>query len=444
MSSYQAATGHPVAAEAQHPDTAQTERTYRKVFWRIVPFLMLCYVVAYLDRVNVGFAKLQMSQDLAFSETVFGLGAGVFFIGYFLFEVPSNILMHKLGARIWIARIMITWGVLSAVFVFVRTPMQFYLMRFLLGLAEAGFYPGVILYLTYWFPSHRRAKIIAVFMSAIPVSGMFGNPLSGWIMETFHSSSGFAGWQWMFLIEAIPAIAIGIATILYLDNGIAGAKWLDDSEKRLLTDEIAAAQPREERRQHSLGAVFRDPRTWWMSLIYFTFVTGQYGLTFWMPTLVKSTGVSGAFNIGLLSAIPFLSAIVVMNVMGHSADKRRERRWHLIGPALFGAVGFSVAASFADNTVVSVAFLSLAAAGVLTCAPLFWSLPTAFMSGASAAAGIAIINSIGNLAGFASPYMIGYLKDLTHSTQTGMYVLAGMLVIGAIATWLTPAKLVNR
>jgi nitrate/nitrite transporter NarK len=262
-------------------------------------------------------------------------------------------------------------------------------------------------------------------------------------MQSFHGNRGFAGWQWMFVIEAVPAIAIGIATILYLDNGIAGAKWLSEREKHLLADDIAA-QPQEKTPSHSVGAVFRDPRTWWMSLIYFAFVTGQYGLTFWMPTLVKSTGVTGSFEIGLLSAIPFLCAIVVMNIMGHSADKRRERRWHLIVPAVCGAIGFTVAASFAHNTVVSIAFLSLAAAGVLTCAPLFWSLPTAFMSGATAAAGIAIINSIGNLAGFASPYMIGYLKDLTHSTQSGMYVLAGMLVIGALAVWFTPAKLVNR
>ncbi|WP_153101987.1 MFS transporter [Paraburkholderia hayleyella] len=443
MSSNPTAARRSMADASGKPGSAEVERTYRKVFWRIVPFLMLCYVVAYLDRVNVGFAKLQMSQDLAFSETVFGLGAGVFFIGYFLFELPSNILMHKIGARIWIARIMITWGILSALFVFVKTPAQFYTLRFLLGVAEAGFYPGVILYLTYWFPSHRRAKIIAVFMSAIPVSGIFGNPLSGWIMQVFHGDHGFAGWQWMFVIEAVPAIAIGIATILYLDNNIASAKWLNAHEKKLLTDAIDAQQL-EKSKTHSVAAVFRDPRTWWMSLIYFAFVTGQYGLTFWMPTLVKSTGVSGAFEIGLLSAIPFLCAIVVMNLMGHSSDKRRERRWHLILPSLCGAIGFSAAASFADNTVVSIVFLSLAAAGVLTCAPLFWSLPTAFMSGASAAAGIAIINSIGNLAGFASPYMIGYLKDLTHSTASGMYVLSAMLVMGAIAVWLTPAKLVNR
>ncbi|GLU33074.1 MFS transporter [Trinickia caryophylli] len=426
------------------PAGGELDRLYRRVFWRLVPFLMLCYVVAYLDRVNVGFAKLQMSQQLAFSETVFGLGAGVFFFGYFLFELPSNLLMHKLGARMWIARIMITWGILSGLFVFVKTPTQFYVLRFLLGLAEAGFYPGVILYLTYWFPSHRRAKIVAVFMSAIPLSGIFGNPLSGWIMQTFEGTHGFAGWQWMFVIEALPAMAIGIATILYLDNGIGAAKWLGAREKSLLQAQIDA-QPREaDHDTRRLGAVFRDVRIWGMSLIYFCFVTGQYGLTFWMPTLVKSTGVSGAFAIGLISAIPFLVAIVVMNVLGHSADKHRERRWHLIVPAMAGAIGFVVAASYVHNTVVAVMFLSLAAGGVLSCAPLFWSLPTAFLSGTAAAAGIAVINSIGNLAGFASPYMIGYLKDATHSTRSGMYVLAAMLVLGALAVWRTPARLVNR
>ncbi|CAB5693796.1 Inner membrane transport protein RhmT [Delftia tsuruhatensis] len=437
-------TTSEIAAGAPQAEPLETARAYAKVFWRLVPFLMLCYVIAYLDRVNVGFAKLQMSQDLGFSEAVFGLGAGVFFIGYFLFEVPSNLLMHRLGARIWIARIMITWGILSALFMFVETPTGFYILRFLLGLAEAGFYPGVILYLTYWYPAHRRAKIIALFMSAIPVAGIFGNPLSGWIMQAFHGDHGLAGWQWMFLIEAIPAVLIGIVTILYLDNGISSAKWLSDAEKKLLAREIELDQRQAGTQQHSLKAVFGDRRVWWMCLIYFAFVAGQYGLTFWMPTLIKSTGVQGTLNIGLLSAIPFLCAIVVMNLLGHSADKRRERRWHLIVPALMGAVGFAMAALFSANTLLSLVFLSLAAGGVLTCAPLFWSLPTAFLSGTAAAAGIAIINSVGNLAGFASPYMIGTLKDLTQSTQAGMFVLAAILVIGAIAVWLTPAKMVNR
>ncbi|WP_295379694.1 MFS transporter [uncultured Stenotrophomonas sp.] len=405
---------------------------------------MLCYVIAYLDRVNVGFAKLQMSQDLGFSEAVFGLGAGVFFLGYFLFEVPSNLLLQRVGARLWIARIMVTWGILSAMFMFVETPTGFYILRFLLGVAEAGFYPGVILYLTYWYPAQRRARIIALFMSAIPVAGIFGNPLSGWIMEAFQGVHGLQGWQWMFVIESIPAIAIGFVTVAYLDNGIGSAKWLKEDEKRVLAHAIKVDQSLSGTQQHSLRGIFTDKRVWWMCLIYFTFVAGQYGLTFWMPTLIRSTGVSSALHIGLLSAIPFLCAIVVMNLLGHSADRHRERRWHLIVPALAGAVGFTAAASFADNTALSLVFLSLAAAGVLSCAPLFWSLPTAFLSGTAAAAGIALVNSVGNLAGFVSPYMIGYLKDVTHSTQTGMHVLAGLLVLGAIAVWLTPARLVNR
>ena len=431
------------AAPDEGAVSADIDRTYSKVFWRIVPFLMLCYVVAYLDRVNVGFAKLQMSQDLGFSETVFGLGAGVFFIGYFLFEVPSNILLHRIGARVWIARIMITWGLMSAAFVWVETPATFYVMRFLLGIAEAGFYPGVILYMTYWYPAHRRAKIIAMFMSAIPVAGIFGNPLSGWIMDIFQGANGWHGWQWMFLIEAVPALVMGLAVLAFLDNNIRSAKWLSEGEKQLLEREIAADQ-KGTQSKHSIGAIFGDRRVWLMCLIYFCFVMGQYGLTFWMPTLIKSTGVTGNLNIGLFSAIPFGCAIVAMNFIGRSADAHRERRWHLVIPACLGAIGFVVAASFVHNTVVSVAALSLAAAGVLTCAPLFWSLPTSFLSGAAAAVGIAAINSVGNLAGFVSPYLVGYLKDATHSTQSGMYVLAGMLVVGAIAVLRTPARLVNR
>ena len=431
------------AVSGTHANEQERKRVYAKVFWRIMPFLMLCYVIAYLDRVNVGFAKLQMSVDLGFSETVFGLGAGVFFLGYFLFEVPSNILMHKVGARVWIARIMITWGILSAGFMYVETPTQFYVLRFLLGLAEAGFYPGIILYLTYWYPSHRRAKVIAVFMSGIPVAGILGNPLSGWIMDAFHGTTGMHGWQWMFVIEAIPAVLIGLATLAYLDNGIAKAKWLSADEKKLLEDEITADQHGKESIR-SFSDIVGDKRVWLMCLIYFCFVMGQYGLTLWMPTLVKATGVTGNLHIGLLSAIPFGCAIVAMNLIGRSADARRERRWHLIVPAMMGAVGFVGAALFADNTAISIASLSLAAAGVLTCAPLFWSLPTAFLSGAAAAVGIAAINSVGNLAGFVSPYLIGYLKDLTHSGATGMYMLAGMLVTGSIAVLATSPKLVNK
>jgi D-galactonate transporter len=433
------------AAGFAAPSSSQADEAsaYRKVTWRLIPFLMLCYVVAYLDRVNVGFAKLQMLNDLKFSETVFGLGAGVFFIGYFLFEVPSNVILHRVGARVWIARIMITWAVISGAFMFVTTPTMFYVMRFLLGAAEAGFFPGIILYLTYWYPAERRARIIATFMTAIPLSGVFGGPLSGWIMESFAGTNGWTGWQWMFIIEAVPAVVMGIAVLLYLDNGIASAKWLTAGEKRLLQDAID--RDAKGKVEHpSLRAVFADRRVWLMSLIYFCCVMGQYGLTFWMPSLIKAAGIKGVLDIGLFTAIPYSAAVVAMLLFGRSADKHRERRWHLVVPMVLGAIGLVGSALSGTNTGIAVAFLALAAAGVITSAPLFWSLPTAFLGGTAAAAGIAGINSVGNLAGFASPYLIGWLKDLTQSTNIGMYVLAGVLVVGCIAVLSVPARLVNR
>ncbi|WP_018546500.1 MFS transporter [Streptomyces sp. LaPpAH-108] len=429
-----------VATEA---DLTRENAVFRKVVRRIVPFLVLCYIVSYLDRVNVGFAKLQMSDDLGFSEASYGLGAGLFFIGYFLFEVPSNLLLQRVGARTWIARIMISWGVVSAAFVFVTDEATFYVLRFLLGAAEAGFYPGVILYCTYWFPSHRRARVIAMFMSAIPVAGIFGNPLSGWILDAFHGTGGWQGWQWMFALEALPALVVGVVTLFYLDNGVRDAKWLSDEEKAVV--ERALAEDAAHRSVH--GKVwdgFRDPKVWLMSLIYFCFVMGQYALTFWMPTFVESTGIKGNFAIGVLSSVPFLAALVAMNLFGRSADRRRERRWHLVVPSLMGAVGFTLAASWSGSTALSLIALSFAAAGVLTCAPLFWSLPTAFLGGTAAAAGLALINSVGNLAGFASPYMIGALKDSTGSASIPMYVLALSLVVGAAAVLTTKKDVVNR
>ncbi|MEB0140886.1 MULTISPECIES: MFS transporter [unclassified Undibacterium] len=424
--------------------TVDAAAVYRKVTWRIVPFLMLCYIVAYLDRVNVGFAKLQMLTDLKFSETVFGLGAGVFFIGYFLFEVPSNIILHRVGARVWIARIMITWAVLSGAFMFVTTPFMFYVMRFLLGLAEAGFFPGIILYLTYWYPAERRSRMVCTFMTAIPLAGVIGGPLSGWIMESFSGVNGLTGWQWMFILEAIPAIFLGLIVLLYLDDGIRSAKWLTEAEKCLLEERID--QDSKDKVAHpSLRAVFSDVRVWLMALIYFCCVMGQYGLTFWMPTLIKTAGIKGVFNIGLFTAIPYSAAVITMLVLGRSSDKSQERRWHLMIPMLLGAVGLvGSALAGTTNTEVAIVFLTIAAAGVLSSAPLFWSLPTAFLNGVAAAAGIAAINSVGNLAGFASPYLIGAIKDLTHSTDIGMYALAGVLVFGALVVFRLPARMVNR
>ena len=416
--------------DAIGPEAVLEERAYAKVFWRLVPFLMLCYGVAYLDRVNLGFAKLQMAGELGLDDTVYGLGAGIFFIGYFLFEVPSNLLMRRVGARRWIARIMITWGIVSGLCAFVRTPTMFYTLRFLLGLAEAGFYPGIILYLTYWYPAARFGRATAAFMAAVPLSGVFGNPLSGWIMDRTHGLAGLHGWQWMFLLEALPSIVMGIVVLVYLNDGIRDAHWLTEEEKGVLERNVARNEARKTGPESVLAA-FADARLWLLCLIYFTTVAGLYGLGFWLPTLVSATWVKGNFVIGCLSAIPYVVAVIAMLWLGRSADARRERRWHFAIPALGGAVGLVGAAVMANSTVVAIVCLSLAAAGVISCLPLFWSLPTAFLRGAGAAAGIAGINSVGNLAGFVAPSVVGYLRDATHDNRIAMYVLAGIVAVGA-------------
>ena len=423
-------------------DASFEDATYRKVSWRLVPFLLLCYVVAYLDRVNVGFAKLQMLNDLQFSETIYGLGAGIFFIGYFLFEVPSNVILHKVGARIWIARIMITWGLISAAMMFVTTPTMFYVMRFLLGIAEAGFFPGIILYLTYWYPASRRGRTTTFFMTAIALSGVIGGPLSGWIMQSFDGHNGWAGWQWMFLVEGIPSILVGILVLLYLDDRIAHAKWLTADERALLERNIANENQHKE--DPPVRQVLSSPRVWLMSAIYFSFVMGLYGVSFWLPTIIKQTGVKGAFDVGLLTAIPYGFAVVGMILVAYSADRRGERRWHIALPSLLGAVGLVLSVQWHSSTVMAMVALTLATIGILTTLPLFWSLPTAFLAGTGAAAGIALINSLGNLAGFLSPYAVGWLKDLTQSTDSGMYLLAVCMVVGAALTLSVPAQMVNK
>ncbi|SCU74994.1 putative metabolite transport protein NicT [Cupriavidus necator] len=423
-------------------DAAFEDATYRKVSWRLVPFLLLCYVVAYLDRVNVGFAKLQMLNDLQFSETIYGLGAGIFFIGYFLFEVPSNVILHKVGARIWIARIMITWGAISAAMMFVTTPTMFYVLRFLLGIAEAGFFPGIILYLTYWYPANRRGRTTTYFMTAVALAGVIGGPLSGWIMQSFHGHNGWSGWQWMFLLEGIPSILVGLWVLAYLDDRIAHAKWLAPEEKALLERNIASEDAHKE--DPPIRTVMSSPRVWLMSAIYFCFVMGLYGVSFWLPTIIKQTGVKGALDIGLLTAIPYGCAVVGMVLVAYSADRSGERRWHIALPALAGSLGLLLSVQWHSDTTLAMVALTLATIGILTTLPLFWSLPTSFLAGTGAAAGIALINSLGNLAGFLSPYAVGWLKDLTHSTDSGMYLLAACLVVGAALTLSVPKRLVSQ
>ncbi|AOK30331.1 MULTISPECIES: MFS transporter [Burkholderia] len=432
----------PMPAITPNTPSAFEAATYRKVSWRLAPMLLLCYVVAYLDRVNVGFAKLQMAADLHLSDAVYGLGAGIFFIGYFLFEVPSNMILHRVGARLWIARIMITWGILSALTMFVTTPSAFYAMRFLLGAAEAGFFPGVILYLTYWYPAHRRGRMTTLFMTAVALSGIVGGPISGYILKAFDGANGWHGWQWLFLLEGIPSIAVGMLLLVVLDDRIDDASWLDDDEKALLARNVALEAARKD--DPPLAAVFASPRVWLMGAIYFSFVTGLYGVGFWLPTLIKSTGVTDAFTIGLLSAIPYAAAVVAMLAIASSADRRRERRWHIALPAAAGAIGLALSVVWAHDTPLAMLGLTLATIGILSALPLFWSLPTAFLGGGAAAAGIAIINSIGNLAGFLSPYAIGWLKQATGTNDAGMIMLAAFMVLGGLLVLSVPKALVDR
>jgi D-galactonate transporter len=437
-----ASTANPMPRPGASAPSAFEEATYRKVAWRLSPLLLICYVVAYLDRVNVGFAKLQMAADLNLSDAVYGFGAGIFFFGYFIFEVPSNVILHRVGARVWIARIMITWGVISALTMFITTPTMFYVMRFLLGVAEAGFFPGIILYLTYWFPAQRRGRMTSLFMTAIALSGLIGGPISGWIMDSFHLKNGWHGWQWLLLLEGIPSIIVGIVVFLKLDDRISEAKWLTQDERELLARNIAADNV--EKEDLPISKILSSGKVWLMSLIYFSFVMGLYGVSFWLPTIIKSMGVKDALHIGLLSAIPYGAAVIGMLWAARSADRSGERRWHIAIPAVIGAIGLVMSVLLAGNTTLAMLGLTLATMGILTTLPLFWSLPTAFLAGTGAAAGIAMINSLGNLAGFLSPYLVGWLKQATASNASGMFMLAGFLVLGAVLVLSVPAKMVNR
>ena len=418
------------------------EALYRKVAWRLIPLLLACYVVAYLDRVNVGFAKLQMMDQLGFSDTIYGLGAGMFFIGYFLFEVPSNIILHKMGARVWIGRIMISWGLISAAMMFVTTPTMFYVMRFLLGVAEAGFFPGIILYLTYWYPADRRARITAMFMTGIAIAGVIGGPVSGIIMKYTNGIYGWQGWQWMFLLEGLPSVALGLVVIMMLDDRISEARWLTEEERALLAHNIAKDEAHKE--DESFLRIISSGKVWLCAAIYFSYVMGVYGVSFFLPTIIKSMDHTDVVEIGLISSIPYSVSVVVMLLVARSADRTGERRWHVAIPGMLGAVGLALSVILAKDGTLAIAALTLGLSGIMTTLPLFWSLPTAFLAGTGAAAGIALINSLGNLAGFVSPYAVGWLKDATGSTDAGVYLLAAAMVVGVLLTLAVPKQLVNR
>jgi D-galactonate transporter len=415
---------------------------YETLKWRLIPLLMLCYVVSYLDRVNIGFAKLQMLGDLHFSETTYGLGAGIFFIGYVLFGVPSNLILHRVGARAWIALIMVTWGVLSGLTAFVTTPTQFFIVRLLLGAAEAGFNPGVILYLTYWFPSARRARTVSMFQSAIPISGILGGPLSGWILDHLDGQWHCRGWQWLFLIEALPAVVLGVIVWRYLDNGVENAAWLTREQKdtvaRTIRQENAAKETR------SARVALRDPHVWRLSVLALGLVIGVYAVSLWGPTLLKEAGARSSVEVGWLSAIPNLMAVPGMLLFARSSDLRRERRRHVASAALLGAVGLGAAAAFTHDLTLVVLALSVATLGLLSAVPMQWSFLTAFIGGSGGAAAIGLLNSFANLGGLIGPPVLGWLKDTTGSLAGGLAVIAVCAVMSALLAISMPKHLVNK
>ena len=415
--------------------------TYSKVDRRIIPFLFLCYILAYLDRVNVGFAKLQMAKDLSLSDAAYATGAGLFFIGYFFFEVPSNVLLKKFGARVWIARIMVTWGIISSAMMFLTGETMFYVMRLVLGLAEAGFFPGVIFYLTLWYPSDKRSSRTAWFVAAIAMAGVIGNPVSGFIMDLLSGAWGLAGWQWLFLVEGIPSIIVGIWVLSYLDSSITEASWLSEEEKALLTRNLDAEE--KHKVETRLLDAFKSAKVYALCAVYFTLMIGLYGIAFWLPTIVKAFGVEGYVRIGLLSAIPYGVAVLGMLALSWNSDRTGERRLHYVLNVSAGAIGLILSGVFAANPMLSIAFLSIGTLGVIGSMPLFWPIPSAFLTGTAAAAGIGLVNSVGNLGGYVGPNVAIWVKPLSSDPSAALYAIAALLLFGAGITLIFIPRSVN-
>jgi ACS family tartrate transporter-like MFS transporter len=409
------------------------DSTLRKVTLRLIPFLFLLYVVNILDRANIAIGKRQMLADLDMSQAAFGLGFGIFYVGYLLFEVPSNLILARMGARAWIARIMVSWGIISSSMMFVTGPWSFYTLRVLLGVAEAGFFPGIILYLSHWFPARERARAVATFMTAAVIASMVGNPISGMILEHMKGIAGLAGWQWLLLLEGIPAIVLGIVTFYYLTDRPEQARWLTDAERSWLAGRMREEEKvRHERHGLSLLRALADSRVWLLIAVYFTVAMGDNTFGSWLPTLLLDHFPDWSDDqIGFLAAVPSVFALAGMVVVGAHSDRTGERRWHVAGPAFLAASGW-VLVALAPSPWLVVIGLALTSMGMKSMLPTFWSLPTAFLTGTAAAGGIALINSVANLGGLLGPPFIGLVKDRTGSFTFGLLVMSGVLFIGGI------------
>ncbi|MBM9400310.1 MFS transporter [Gluconacetobacter azotocaptans] len=414
---------------------------YRRVAWRIAPFLCLGFLAAYVDRVNVGFAKLRMASDLGLGEAAYGLGAGLFFIGYVLCEVPSNVVLQRVGARFWLARIMLTWGLLSGAMCMVHTPMSFYVLRLLLGIAEAGFMPGALLYLSQWFPPDRRARVTALFMVGIPLSSVLGAPLSGFIMAHVSGVGGIAGWRWLFAIEALPPILLGVWALLFLPDSIERSAWLSGAERQFLRGRLREAH--DDHAVSHLWAAFRDIRVWHLGLIDGSVLLGLYTVAFWFPSFLKGHGVHDPMTIGWITTIPHLVAVCCMILNGWHSDRSGERRLHIVLPIVAGAVLLACSTLADGSLALSVTLIALANGAILGALPPFWCIPANFLTGPAAAAGLAIACSFANLAGFFATALIGWTIERTHSPDLALDIFALSMGCAALSLFLIPRSVVD-
>lgn len=416
----------------------------RKVALRLMPLLLVCYVFANLDRINIGFAKMQMSMDLGFSDTMYGLGAGLFFIAYALFGLPSNMALDKFGAKRWICTIMVIWGLLSAGMCFVQTAEQFYALRFLLGAAEAGFFPGIILYITRWFPRRRRATMSAWFALAVPIAGILGGPISGLIIDGMHQVKGLSGWQWMFILEGIPVLFLGYLVYKKLPDSFDEATFLTPQEKAHLLAELNAEETKKTEAATSMLGIFFNKYVWILVVMYFAVRLSVNTLSYWMPTFIHGTGVSSNTTVGFLTAIPYIAGVIFMLYIGRSSDRTGERRWHLFICMIMSAIGLALAGVMSSSIVMVILGLSIACMGGNAALPLYWQFPPAFLTTAMLSAGLAIISSFGSIASFAAPYMIGWMRDNIADPGMALYIISFMIFLGALVVLLIPAKQVNR
>lgn len=427
----QRVTGLPSSADAASTAAADAERLFGRIAKRIIPFLFLCYVLNYVDRVNISFAHLQFKTHIGLTEAAYGLGVGVFYIGYVLFEVPSNLLLRRIGPRRTIARIMVLWGLVSISMMFVRNPTQFYIARIALGVAEAGFFPGIIYYLTTWFPNRHRARVLSAFVLGIAVAGITGGPVSGWILGHAEGWHALYAWQWLFLLEGIPPVLVGICALWYLPDGPQTTKWLSADEKAIVVRELKAESGPASHRISNFGAALRNWRVYVCAFGYFTITWAGSVLNFWAPSVIRQTGIANPFHIGLLSAVPYFIGAIAMILVSRHSDARDERRLHFAVCALVSAFGAVVLGAAHASFAPAITGLALVAIGYLTCTAIFWTIPATFLSGTASAGAIALISSIGQLGSLIAPTAIGSLITATHSISAGSYLAALVLACGA-------------